>query len=85
MSPSQLLSSPALEGPLLPLQELNLLVPLPHILPFPDARNALARGMLALTTCPREPSDEASQELWGRKSGGKTSRGLGSRGIDPLA
>lgn len=43
----------------LPLQELNLLAPLPHILPFLDARNALARGTLALTTCPQEPRAEA--------------------------
>lgn len=63
MTSGQPLSSPLLEGPLLPLQELNLLAPLPHILPFPDARNALARGMLVLTTCAREPRDEASQEL----------------------
>lgn len=67
MRPGQPLSSPPLEGPLLPLQELNLLAPLPHILPFPDARNALAGGMLVLSTCPREPRDEASPELWGRK------------------
>ena len=76
MSPGQPLSSPPLEGPLLPFQELNLLAPLPHILPFPDAKNALAWGVLVLTTCPREPRDEASQELRGRKCGVKRSRGL---------
>lgn len=34
MSPSQPPSSPPLEGLLLPLWELNPLVPLPHILPY---------------------------------------------------
>lgn len=84
MRPGQPLSSPPLEGPLLPLQELNLLAPLPHILPFPDARNALAGGMLALSTCPREPRNEASPELLGRKCGAKRPDGWGPQGLDGL-